>query len=102
MKTDPETYEVVRERVPVSRFLSHSFGNCASFNIRKILVELIKSIIFYFSPHSDNMRYLEIRSPFKVDVHIHDQNQKKLHVELIKTIRFEGKATRLERRSYAY
>ena len=46
MKTDPETFEVIRERVPVSRFLSHSFGNCASFNIRKILVESIKSIVF--------------------------------------------------------
>ena len=36
------------------------------------------------------MRFVQIQSPFKVSVYIHDKNQNKIHVELAKVIRFEG------------
>ena len=35
-KLDPETQMLVKERIPPSGFLEHAFGNCATFNIRKV------------------------------------------------------------------
>ena len=38
-KLDPETQVLVKERIPPSGFLEHGWGNCATFNIRKVIIQ---------------------------------------------------------------
>ena len=90
-KLDQETQMLVKERIPPSGFLEHGFGNCATFNIRKVIIkEKRKSNCLSCSAYSDNMRFVEIRSPVIVGVFIHDKNQNKIHRELSRRIRFNG------------
>ena len=90
-KLDEDTQILVKERIPPSGFLEHAFGNCATFNIRKVMRNnQSKSKFLSCSAYSDNMRFFQIQSPFKVSVFIHDKNQNKIHIELAKVIRFEG------------